>query len=102
MVPVPKHWYNNIWYNGHNDYELIYEFFCLDLCTFVLIYMSNIVCVLCGHGLMSTVVRTGPGNISVVNLNFQIGGSTGLVVRAWGSGSGDPGSILGRVGVLFP
>ena len=27
---------------------------------------------------------------------------TGLVVRASDSGSGDPGSILGRVGVLFP
>ena len=27
---------------------------------------------------------------------------TGLVVRALDSGSGDPGSILGRVGVLFP
>ena len=30
------------------------------------------------------------------------GGRTGLVVRALDSGSGDPGSILGRVGVLFP
>ena len=30
------------------------------------------------------------------------GGRTGLVVRASDSGSGDPGSILGRVGVLFP
>ena len=29
-------------------------------------------------------------------------GRTGLVVRASDSGSGDPGSILGRVGVLFP
>ena len=27
---------------------------------------------------------------------------TGLMVRASASGSGDPGSILGRVGVLFP
>ena len=27
---------------------------------------------------------------------------TGLVVRASDSGSGDPGSILGRVGMLFP
>ena len=27
---------------------------------------------------------------------------TGLVVRASDSESGDPGSILGRVGVLFP
>ena len=30
------------------------------------------------------------------------GERTGLVVRASDSGSGDPGSILGRVGVLFP
>ena len=29
-------------------------------------------------------------------------GRTGLVVRASDSESGDPGSILGRVGVLFP
>ena len=32
----------------------------------------------------------------------NIGGRTGLVVRASDSGSGDPGSILGRVSVLFP
>ena len=31
-----------------------------------------------------------------------LGGRTGLVVRASDSGSGNPGSILGRVGVLFP
>ena len=30
------------------------------------------------------------------------GGRTGLVVRASDSGSGDPGSILGWVGMLFP
>ena len=30
------------------------------------------------------------------------GGRTGLVVRASDSGSGDPSSILGQVGVLFP
>ena len=30
------------------------------------------------------------------------GGRSGLVVRASDSRSGDPGSILGRVGVLFP
>ena len=30
-----------------------------------------------------------------------MGGRTGLVVRASDSGSGDPGSILGRVGVFF-
>ena len=34
--------------------------------------------------------------------NRVLGGRTGLVVRASDSGSGDPGSILGRVGVLFP
>ena len=33
---------------------------------------------------------------------ISYGGRTGLVVRASDSGSGDPGSILGRVGVLFP
>ena len=32
----------------------------------------------------------------------QKGERTGLVVRASDSRSGDPGSILGRVGVLFP
>ena len=35
-------------------------------------------------------------------LNIAVGERTGLVVRASDSGSGDPGSILGRVGVLFP
>ena len=35
-------------------------------------------------------------------VSAQLGGRTGLVVRASDSGSGDPGSILGRVGVLFP
>ena len=30
------------------------------------------------------------------------GERSGLMVRASASGSGDPGSILGRVGVLFP
>ena len=33
---------------------------------------------------------------------LQLGERTGLVVRASDSGSGDPGSIFGRVGVLFP
>ena len=39
-----------------------------------------------------------------LNIIYHIvfGGRTGLVVRASDSGSGDPGSILGRVGVLFP
>ena len=35
-------------------------------------------------------------------LPTRMRGRTGLVVRASDSGSGDPGSILGRVGVLFP
>ena len=35
------------------------------------------------------------------NLNYTPE-RTGLVVRASDSGSGDPGSILGQVGVLFP
>ena len=35
-------------------------------------------------------------------LNSDVGGRTGLVVRASDSGSGDQGSILGRVSVLFP
>ena len=34
--------------------------------------------------------------------NEAQGERTGLVVRASDSESGDPGSILGRVGVLFP
>ena len=33
-------------------------------------------------------------------LTEQVGGRTGLMVRASDSGSGDPGSILGRVGVF--
>ena len=35
-----------------------------------------------------------------VSYQFQYGGRTGLMVRASDSGSGDPGSILGRVGVF--
>ena len=41
----------------------------------------------------------------MTNLHFskkRKGERTGLVVKASDSGSGDPGSILGRVGVLFP
>ena len=34
--------------------------------------------------------------------NKSFGERTGLVVRASDSGSGDPGSILGRVGAFFP
>ena len=36
------------------------------------------------------------------DLHLSRGERTGLVVRASDSGSGDPGSILGQVGVLFP
>ena len=36
------------------------------------------------------------------NVKIHEGARAGLVVRASDSGSGDPGSILGRVGVLFP
>ena len=39
---------------------------------------------------------------SVAFLQYRHRERTGLVVRASDSGSGDPGSILGRVGVLFP
>ena len=41
-------------------------------------------------------------NICAVLGRVEEGGRTGLVVRASDSGSGDPGSILDRVGVLFP
>ena len=40
-------------------------------------------------------------NTIFFNTLYQ-GEHTGLVVRASDSESGDPGSILGRVGVLFP
>ena len=36
------------------------------------------------------------------SVTISFGERTGLVVRASDSESGDPGSILGRVGVLFP
>ena len=39
---------------------------------------------------------------STIPLLPKSGGRTGLMVRASDSGSGDPGSILGMVGVLFP
>ena len=37
---------------------------------------------------------------STIPLLPKYGGRTGLMVRALDSGSGDPGSILGRVGVF--
>ena len=39
-------------------------------------------------------------DFSFVEINSLVGGRTGLMVRASDSGSGDPGSILGRVGVF--
>ena len=50
-----------------------------------------------GHELLLFVVIIGH-----IWLSERGGGRTGLMVRASDSGSGDPGSILGRVGVLFP
>ena len=38
----------------------------------------------------------------IPSITFEHRRRTGLVVRASDSGSGDPGSILGLVGVLFP
>ena len=40
--------------------------------------------------------------VLLFHISVWLWGRTGLVVRASDSGSGDPGSILGRVGVLFP
>ena len=40
--------------------------------------------------------------VTSLSLHGGGGGRTGLVVRASDSGSGVPGSILGRLGVLFP
>ena len=41
--------------------------------------------------------------IDILGIDIMgVGERTGLVVRASDSKSGDPGSILGRVGVLFP
>ena len=40
--------------------------------------------------------------LSIGDFQKIVGGRTGLVVRASDSESGDPGSILGRVGVLCP
>ena len=41
-------------------------------------------------------------SVSLCKITINVlGERTGLVVRALDSGSGDPGSILGRVGVLL-
>ena len=55
--------------------------------------------------LMATLTRLKCRKIAGSNgatLSTCEGECTGLGVRASDSGSGDPGSILGRVGVLFP
>ena len=48
----------------------------------------------------------GPGEtkqfVAMYHKGRSVGERTGLMVRASDSESGDPGSILGRVGVLFP
>ena len=38
--------------------------------------------------------------VAYLHTHIACGGRTGLMVRASDSGSGDPGSILGRVGVF--
>ena len=48
-----------------------------------------------------TILKPSSDEFTTIFLRVS-GGRTGLVVRASDSGSGDPGSILGRVGVLFP
>ena len=49
-----------------------------------------------------SVLKSNPSQ-NILQFTSKSGGvHTGLVVRASDSGSGDPGSILGRVGVLFP
>ena len=60
------------------------------------------------RGKILSFVHVKSVNIIVQNIRIffttqtAVGERTGLVVRALDSGSGDPGSILGRVGVLFP
>ena len=64
------------------------------------------------HIIISSPMIFGSGELKIVCRNNTVDprylgtmiprGRTGLVVRASDSGSGDPGSILGRVGVLFP
>ena len=53
---------------------------------------------------VTKVYINGPGHMTkmVAKPIYGKRGRTGLVVRVLDSGSGDPGSILGRVGVLFP
>ena len=63
----------------------------VESCVLFLNFCKNLLILLCFR---IDILATSPENLS--------GGRTGLVVRASDSGSGDPGSILGRVGVLFP
>ena len=65
-------------------------FWCLLL--FRIVYLPN---------LDISPISAAPTCILKTNHNM-LRGRTGLVVRASDSGSGDSGSILGRVGVLFP
>ena len=50
---------------------------------------------------MAAILVMGPASCHQIFISLYLGVRTGLVVRASDSGSGDPGSILGRVGVLF-
>ena len=49
-----------------------------------------------------TAILVSNKHVDVIDLKLKTGERTGLVVRAPDSGSGDPGSILGRVCVLYP
>ena len=51
---------------------------------------------------MSHVARNPVYGVQTMSDTNQTEERTGLVVRVSDSGLGDPGSILGRVGVLFP
>ena len=55
---------------------------------------------LCFRYTDSTIPLLPKSEISSLKPSSVVGGRTGLMVRASDSGSGDPGSILGRVGVF--
>ena len=82
---------------------IIFSIFCIKLSKQMIIYIF--------HHILDNLkfCRTFMvvGNYGVLHflplwITSVCGERTGLVVRALDSGSGDPGSILGRVGVLFP
>ena len=54
------------------------------------------------YGELTKIIFQLSSNKHLISSSEQCGERTGLVVRASDSGSGDPGSILRRVGVLFP